>query len=443
MPTVAPDRNPATGQATHGFDRQFWPGGFVDSIERYSLAFRVMWPNLTDDDLRHWKNVATFAGDRVLPNILDWDRRGILPREFWKELADQGLLGLPFPKAVGGAGGGALRTALAIDGFAYGSKDLGIVNSWGVHTAMVGTALVNFGSPEQRSRYLPAMAAGDMVAAFALTEPEAGSHAASMRTSIRRDGGDYIVSGNKSFVTNAPDADLLIVVGRMDDGAAGDNRKGTYSALIVERDSAGLTIGPPRDKSCIRTSPLADVELDECRVPADRRLGDEGRAFETIAMSALDWDRCVVWAGRLGRLRTMLEDCLAYSMKREQFGRPIARHQTIAFKLADMKLRLNAAEALMAEAISRLDQGKSVQMEASIARLYLGEATMASANDATQIFGGAGFYPENHVERYYRDAKLDGIGGGTSEIQRLIISRELLNPQDFPVSGSMSPNIMP
>ena len=247
---------------------------------------------------------------------------------------------------------------------------------------MVGMALVEFGTPEQQSRYLPGMAAGDMIAGFALTEPEAGSHAANMRTSIRRDGDDYIVSGSKSFVTNAPDADLIIVVGRMDDTAADDAGRGTHSALIVERESAGLTIGPARDKSCIQTSPLADVELDDCRVPSDQRLGEEGRAFETIAMSALNWDRCVVWAGRLGRLRTIIEDCLAYGTAREQFDRPIARHQTIAFKLADMKLRLNAAEALMAEAIARLDQGRSVRMEASIARLHLGEATMASANDA-------------------------------------------------------------
>lgn len=402
-----------------------------------------MWPNLKDEDRAHWKDVAAFASDRVLAHILDWDRRAVLPREFWKELGAKGLLGLPFPQEMGGAGCNALRTALAIDAFAYGSKDLGIANSWGVHTAMVGMALVHFGTPEQQAAYLSAMAAGDMVASFALTEPEAGSHAAAMQTSIRCDGDDYMVSGTKSFVTNAPDADLLIVIGRMDDVATDETGRAAFTALIVERNTTGLSIGPARDKSCIRTSPLADIELDNCRVPADRRLGEEGQAFASIAMSALDWDRCVVWAGRLGRLRSMLEDCLAYGIEREQFGRPIARHQSIGFKLADMKLRLNASQALMAEAISRLDDGRSVRMEASLARLYLGEATMASANDAAQIFGGAGFYPENHVERYYRDAKLDGIGGGTSEIQRLIISRELLNPQDPPVTGFMSPRIMP
>lgn len=402
-----------------------------------------MWPNLTDEDRTHWKDVAAFASERVLPHILDWDRRAVLPREFWGELAGHGLLGLPFPNAFGGGDQSALRTALAVDAFAYGSKDLGIANSWGVHTAMVGMALVNYGSPEQQSRYLPAMAKGDMVSAFALTEPDAGSHAANMKTSIRRDGSDYVISGNKSFVTNAPDADFFIVVGRMNDDSPENANIRAFTALIVERGTIGLCIGPARDKSCIRTSPLADIELKDCRVPAQQRLGGEGRAFETIAMAALDWDRCVVWAGRLGRLRNMLEDCLAYGAAREQFGRPITHHQAIAFKLADMKLRLNAAEALMAEAISKLDQGRSVRMEASIARLYLGEATMASANDAAQIFGGAGFYPENHVERYYRDAKLDGIGGGTSEIQKLIISRQLLRPGQLPAGRTFSRDIVP
>ena len=159
-------------------------------------------------------------------------------------------------------------------------------------------------------------------------------------------------------------------------------------------------------------------------------------------MSALDWDRCVVWAGRLGRLRTILEDSIAYARTREQFGRPIVGHQAIAFKLADMKMRLNASEALMAEAISRLDKGLAVRSEAALARLYLGEATMAGANDAIQIFGGVGFYPENHVERYYRDAKLDSIGGGTSEIQRLILSRELTRPENLPNDGWMSQSIL-
>ena len=366
-----------------------------------------------------------------------------MPRHLWRDMAAEGLLGLPFPLDVGGGAAGAMRTALAMDAFAYGSKDLGIANSWGVHTAMVGTALLNFGSAEQKGTYLPAMAAGTMVTAFALTEPDAGSHAASMRTSIRHDGDDYVISGTKSFVTNAPDADIFIIVGRMDEDAADEKARGTFSALIVERDTPGLAIGPARDKSCIRTSPLADIELNDCRIPVHHRLGDEGHALETVAMSTLDWDRCVVWAGRLGRLRTILEDSVSYARKREQFGKPIAGHQAIGFKLADMKMRLSAAEALMAEAISRLDRGLSVRSEAALARLFLGQSTMAGADDAMQIFGGVGFYPENHVERYSRDAKLDGIGGGTSEIQRLILSRELIRPENQPDDSWMSPFVLP
>ncbi len=396
-----------------------------------------MWPGLTAEDRRFWRNVAEFARRSVLPRILEWDRAGTLPRSLWFDLAKQDFLGLAIPKTLGGAGAGVKRLALALDAFAYGSKDLGIVNSWGVHSAMAGMALVRFGTFEQQQKYLPLMASGTAVAAFALSEPEAGSHARAIKTTVRRDGDHYVVRGTKAHVSNAPFADLFVTIGRME--SASD----AFTALMIERDTSGLTVGLARDKSCIRTSPLANVQFDDCRIPLGACLGEEGMAFDAIVPSILDWDRCVVWAGRLGRLRTLLEDSVAYAARRVQFNKPIAQHQAIAFKLADMKVRLEAAQALLAQAVDNLERDELTNLSAALARLFLGEATMAGADDMAQIFGGNAFYPEFHVERYCRDSKLDGIGGGSSEIQHLIISRELLKITESVADPWLSDAVLP
>jgi len=309
-----------------------------------------------------------------------------------------------------------------MDAFAYGSKDAGIVNSWGVHSAMAGIPIVTTGSKAQQERYVPAMAAGELIAAFALTEPSAGSDASAIQTRAVRDGDAYVLSGDKCFVTNGPVADVFVVIAL----TTMPDAKERATAFLVDRGTPGLFVGASRDKSCIRTSPLSDIHLEGCRVLTTQRLGEEGAAFERVVLPALDWDRAVVWAGRLGRLRTILDDSVMYARTRKQFGKPIGHHQAIGFKLADIKVALDAAERLLARALRDLDEGRSARLSAAVARLFLGEAVMAAAGAAAQVYGGYGFYPENHVERYYRDAKLDGIGGGTSEVQRLIISRTLL-----------------
>ncbi|MGH9368583.1 MAG: acyl-CoA dehydrogenase family protein, partial [Thermoanaerobaculia bacterium] len=343
-----------------------------------------------------WSEVVAFARAEVLPHILEWDRTAAVPRELWRTLGKKGWLGLPLPSECGGSGASARRTAVALDAFAYGSKDLGIVNSWGCHMAMAGMAIVAGGSVEQHRRYLPHMATGETIASFALTEPEAGSHAAAIRTRAVRAGDGYVLDGEKCFVTNGPIADLFVVIARMEvDG------KERPTAFIVERGAPGLVVQPQREKSCIRTSPLCDLRLEHCRVAASQRLGEPGRAFETLVLPALDWDRCVVWAGRLGRLRNILEDSVAYARRRQQFGKPIGQHQAIAFKLADIKVALAAAEQLLSRALSDLDEGRSARVSAAVARLFLGESVMAAAADAAQVYGGYGFYPGNHVERYY------------------------------------------
>jgi butyryl-CoA dehydrogenase len=318
-----------------------------------------------------------------------------------------------------------VRLAVALDGFAYGSKDLGIVNSWGVHSAMVGVAISRWASPQVKKRLVPAMAAGKRIGAFALTEPDAGSDVAAMRTAAREDRNGYVISGRKAFVTNGPEADVFLVLARDENSASR-----SFSAFLVERKAPGLRVGPPMEKSCIRTSPCCEIEFRECRVAKHHLLGEKGKAFESIVLPALDLDRCIVWAGRLGRLRSILEDATAYAARRVQFGQPIGRHQAVLFSLAEIKVALDTSETVLSAALQQLAGGRPSHQAAATARYVLGLSTMAAADKAMQTFGGYAFDPKNHVERYHRDARLDGIGGGTSEIQRLIIGKDVLASVD-------------
>lgn len=396
-----------------------------------------MWVGLVDADRKFWREVAIFARTAVEPKILEWDRAGSFPRAVWEWLSKKALLGIGLTNTAGQGPRNLKRLALALDAFAYGSRDLGIVNSWGVHSAMVGAAISDAGTSFLKQRYLERLRAGKFVGAFALTEPSAGSHASGIQTTARRDKSGYVLVGSKSFVTNGPEADVFIIVAR-----DGDRPGDSFSAFVVPRDAAGLMVGPPQEKSCIRTSQCCDVVLDKCRVPANHLLGTRGNAMESIVLPSLDRDRCIVWAGRLGRLRSILEDATSYAIKRVQFGKPLVRHQAVLFKLAEIKIRLETSEALLSTALDQLDEGRDVRQSAAIARFVLGEATKDSADAAMQIFGGYGFYPRNHVERYHRDAQLDGIGGGTAEMQRLIIGRQLLAAIDVNTAW-MSAAVLP
>lgn len=392
-----------------------------------------MWIGLSEADRLFWRRTAEFARKTARPHIHDWERAGQFPRSLWLELGRRGLLGMSF-----GRGPQSLvRLALALDAFAYGSKDLGIVNSWGVHSAMAGGVIDGWAVESARRRLLPLMASGRCIAAFALTEPNAGSDAAAIETSARWDGRGYVLSGRKAFVTNSTHADVFVVIAR---DADADER--SFSAFVVERGASGLKVGPVMEKTCIRTSPCGEVELRECRVAKQFLLGERGKAFQSIVLPALDLDRCVVWAGRLGRLRSVLEDVTAYAAKRTQFGQPIGRHQAVMFKLAEIRAGLETSETVLSAALHRLSQGQSVRHAAAVARYVLGISTMEAADHAMQTFGGYAFDPRNHVERYHRDARLDGIGGGTTEMQRFIIGRETLGSVD-PDGPWMSPFVAP
>lgn len=396
-----------------------------------------MWLGLRSADRKFWAEVAIFARQTVAPKVLEWDRSGRFPRTLWKSLGRRSLLGVGLPRMHGGMGGSLKRLALALDAFAYGSRDLGIVNSWGVHSAMVGSAISEAGSRLLKRRYLSKLFTGRVVGAFALTEPSAGSHAAGIQTTAKQDRDGYVLAGTKNFVTNGPQADVFIIIARDI-----DRLEGSFSAFVVPRETAGFVIGRAQEKSCIRTSQCCDVTLNNCRIPVDHLLGLRGAAMEKVVLPSLDRDRCIVWAGRLGRMRSILEDASAYALKRVQFGKPLVRHQAILFKLAEIKVRLEASESLLSIAVERLDSGKDVRENAAIARFVLGEATKDSADAAMQIFGGYGFYPKNHVERYHRDAQLDGIGGGTAEIQKLIIGRQVITSID-PDAAWLSDAIRP
>ena len=364
-----------------------------------------------------------FASKEIAPFLEEHDRNSTFFWEGWKKMAEFGLLGLPFPEEYGGSGASALDTAVAKEGFAAGGADWGICLSWGANTIIGGVPIWKLGTEEQKKKYLVPLAAGEIVSCFGLTEPDAGSDAASLSTSAKKVGDRYILNGSKMFITNGPIADIAVVL------AVNDKEKGPrggISAFIVEKDFPGFRSGKELDKMGNRTSPTSELFFEDCEVPAQNLLGEEGRGFVLVGKETLEWERAVMMAPAIGLMEANLERCLAYAKEREQFGQPIANFQAIQHKLADIKVAMDTSRLLLYRAAWMKDQGIPAAMESSVCKLFISEAAMEAANTAVQIFGGYGYIREYPVERSFRDSKLGEIGGGTSEIQRMIISKMLL-----------------
>jgi butyryl-CoA dehydrogenase len=364
-----------------------------------------------------------FAANEIAPYLEEHDRNSTFFWEGWKKMGEFGLLGLPFPEEYGGSGASALDTAVAKEGFAAGGADWGICLAWGANTIIGGVPIWKLGNEEQKKKYLEPLARGEIVSCFGLTEPDAGSDAASIKTSANKVGDKYVLNGSKMFITNGPIADIAVVL------AATDREKGAaggISAFIVEKDFPGFRAGKELDKMGNRTSPTSELYFEDCEVPESNLLGDEGNGFVAVAKETLEWERAVMMAPAVGLMEANLERCLAYASEREQFGRPIARFQAIQHKLADIKVAMDTSRLLLYRAAWMKDRGIPAATEASVCKLFISEAAMKAASDAVQIFGGYGYVREYPVERAFRDSKLGEIGGGTSEIQRMIISRMLL-----------------
>jgi alkylation response protein AidB-like acyl-CoA dehydrogenase len=374
---------------------------------------------LSDDEQMLRGTIRRFAEDEVLPGELERDKKAEFHSDLVKKLAELGLLGIPVPEEYGGAGMSTMCYVLTVEEIAKVSGSLALTLA--AHTSLGTMPIVDFGSDEQKRTFVPPLARGDHLGAFGLTEPGAGSDSGATKTSATREGDDYVISGQKAWITNAGEAGSFVVTART---SAGRGTEG-ISAFIVRRDTKGFSVGKPEKKLGLHSSDSRPIYFDHCRVPANQRLGPEGEGFKYF-MRTLDRGRIIIGSMALGLAEGALARALQYAKERKTFGREIANHQAIAFKLADMTTGIEAARHLIYHAARRKDAGLPFAREAAMAKLFASEMAMRVTSDAIQIHGGYGFTREYHVERMYRDAKLCTIGEGTSEVQRLVISRSLV-----------------
>jgi alkylation response protein AidB-like acyl-CoA dehydrogenase len=368
------------------------------------------------EDLR--KLVRDFAEREVKPRAEAIDHTDEFPHDLVAKAAQLGLLGILVPEAYGGAGLDHLAFAIFVEEVArYSASTAGILD---VHGSVGSEPIVLFGTEEQKRRWLPELAQGRKLAAFALTEPEAGSDAAHLKTTATQRGGGYVLNGSKIFITNAGEAQLYVVMASTRPGSGAEG----ISAFLVGSDNPGLKVGPKFKKMGLNGSTIAEVYLENCAVDEADRLGEEGEGFR-VAMRALDSGRIGISAQAVGLAQGALDDAVAYAKERKQFGKPIAELQTIQNKIADMALKIRAARWMTWNAAALCDAGQPFVKEASMAKLFSTDAAMEITLDALQVFGGYGYLEEYPMARRVRDAKACQIYEGTNQVQRLVIAREL------------------
>lgn len=374
---------------------------------------------LTEEQEMMQQMVRDFVKTEIEPFIPNMEA-GEFPRHLLNKMGELGLMGMTVPEEYGGADMDFLSYILAIHELSKVSAVMGVILS--VHTSVGTNPIIQFGNDDQKSRYLPKMATGEYLGAFCLTEPTAGSDAGALKTRAVKDGDDYILNGSKMFITNGGEADVYIVF------ASTDSSKKTYgiSAFIVDKDTPGLIIGKDERKMGLHGSRTVEVAFENMRVPAVNRLGEEGEGFK-IAMANLDVGRIGIAAQSLGIAEASLEAAVSYAKEREQFGKPISAQQGIGFKLADMATGVEAAKLLVYRAALLRQEGKPCGQFASMAKLFASRKAVETSTEAIQVFGGYGYTEDYPVERYFRDAKVTEIYEGTSEIQKIVISKHLLN----------------
>jgi butyryl-CoA dehydrogenase len=374
---------------------------------------------LTSEQKLVQKTAQDFAKNEVLPKAAEIDRDHRHPKELVARMAELGLLGIAVPEEYGGAGCDTLAYVLAMEEISRACASTGVIMS--VNNSLVCDPLAKFGTEEQKRDWLTPLASGKKLGCFALSEPEAGSDAAAQKTVAKPAGSDWVISGTKNWITNGPVADVCILF-TMNDPQKG--HKG-ITAFILPMKEKGVRCGPPDKKLGIRGSQSCQIFLDEVRLPERYLLGERGGGFK-VAMSTLDGGRIGIAAQALGIARAALEDALAYAGERKTFGQPIAQHQAIQWKLADMATELDAARLLTWRAATLKDQGVRFTKEASMAKVFASEVANRAAKEAVQIYGGNGYVEDFPVERHFRDAKITEIYEGTSEIQRLVIAGQIL-----------------
>lgn len=363
--------------------------------------------------------VSRFAREVIAPRVTEMDESDEFPVDIAKQMGNLGLLGLPIPEEYGGVGADFVTYIRTIEEISYASAALGVMLA--VHTSVGSFPILYFGTEEQKQKYLPKLASGEWIGAFALTEPSAGSDAGGIRTRAVREGDEYVLNGSKVFITNAAQANLFCVFALTDPKAG---KKGV-SAFLVERDTPGFEVGPTEKKMGLHGSSTCPLSFTDVRVKAENRLGDEGEGFH-IAMQLLDGGRIGIAAQAQGIARAALDLSIAYVSERQQFGAPLADLQAVQLMLADMATKVDAGHWLIYHAASLKDQGKPCAKEASMAKMFCSDAAMAITTDAVQLHGGYGYIREYQVERLMRDAKVTQIYEGTNQIQRIVVARQLL-----------------
>lgn len=376
-------------------------------------------PELTENQIIIRDTIRDFAEKKIRPKVMEWDEAQHFPREIFKELGELGFMGIIFPEEYGGAGLGYVDFVIIIE--ELGKVDPSISLSVAAHNGLCTNHIFQFASEDLKKKFLPDLASGKKIGAWGLTEPSSGSDAAGMKTFAEKQGNKFILNGSKNFITHGTYGETSVVMAITDKDAG----KHGISAFVLEQGIPGFIIGKKENKLGMRACETSQLAFENCEVPAENLIGKEGEGF-IQAMQILEGGRISIAALSLGLAQGCLAESLKYSQEREQFGRPLSAFQATQFKLADMKTNIDAARLLTFRAAAMKDKGLPNVREAAMAKLFASEIAEKAASEAVQIHGGYGFVKDYPVEKYYRDVKLLTIGEGTSEIQRIVIARDLL-----------------
>lgn len=366
--------------------------------------------------------IYRFTKKELTPFCEEADLKSEFSMEIWRKMGEVGLLGLPFPEPYGGSGADFVTCCLAGEAIGHGGLDGGHILAFGAHTYLCGANIMRHGTEEQKKKYLPNLATGEWIGCMCLTEPGCGSDAAALSTTAVRKGDKYILNGSKTFITNAPVADVFVVFATLDKAS----RYKGITAFIVERNYPGLSLGKPMHKMGCRASATSEVFFENCEVPVENCLGGEGGGWR-IALEGVEWDRSTLLAPCIGLFQLNIEACSRYANERWAFGQPIGKFQSIQNRIADMRVYLELETLAIYRVAAAKDNGVSLNpLLAAVNKMYVGDKGFEMHSAAVEIFGGYGFIHEYPVERGLRDAKLGQIGGGTSDIMRMIVAREMM-----------------
>ncbi len=375
--------------------------------------------SFTPEQLMFKEQVIRFAAKEIVPRVAEHDLQSKFDFDSFRRLGEFGILGIHLPENLGGGGGDVVTTVLAGEALGEAGVDGGLTLAYGAHTFLCADTILCHGSDAQKEKYIPKLASGKWIGCMGMTEPGAGSDVASLNTRAKKAGDKYILNGSKMFITNGSIADVAVIYAKTDK----DLKHAGISAFIVEKGTPGFSASRDLIKMGVRTSHTSELVFEDCEIPAENLIGQEGAGF-LMALQTVEWDRSALLAPFIGGMTYVLRKCARYAKERHQFGRPIADFQATKHKLADIKIFIEAARSLCYRIAWCKDQGRPLNhLEAAVAKLFVGDWSLKPANDAMLLHGGYGYCYEYEVERFFRDSRLAPIGGGTSDIQKKIISK--------------------